>query len=699
MHVAVLGMLIYWLCRRLRLHPRWITLIAMSAVVFYGAVALPSPPVLRSVMLCVALGLGMLLCRSINAIQLLAISVLTILIIHPLDIYNAGFELSFVTVLGLMILVRRVMPLTRDIDAEVAINTEGGNPPRRLVVRHRIRQWLAPALVCGLIAWVVSMPLIAYHFDQLNPWAVVASLLLAIPVFLALTAGFLKIILTFCFPFAAHFWAALAAIPVAWMRAQRRLARQNPRLRPSAPRAFRALHRHLLRPTAPASRSHRPAGAAIDHPLLARARRDAARAHPAGRRRRALPGESLNVTALAVGAGQCAVIELPDGRLILLDAGSATLTDPMHKCIMPYLRARGRSTIDEIWIADCDFDHIGAVADLIRTFNVPKIVVSNRFEHDAQGKPADEALLELIQQRHIALMRLSLGDHIPLGKSASIDVLWPPPTGKFGLTNNDDLVLKLNYARRTILFPSDIQQTAQTALLKSPGQLHCDAMLAPHHGSGETTTPAFITAADPLYIVSSNDRTLTQKQFHFEHQIGDRPLFRTNRTGATTITIDRTGGLTVTPYLQERVVGRLALRIAKIPVGDFPFRDRRSPRLRIDNHLLQRRLRRAITGLKFQHRAKFRRARRGIAQLRQRSARVVMRLAGLGIQRQRLPQHRQRLGRPLHFDQDMPEVHRQLRHRSDRLRRRRGNAVQPPPGGSAAPASCPAGSAPPRLPL
>jgi len=263
------------------------------------------------------------------------------------------------------------------------------------------------------------------------------------------------------------------------------------------------------------------------------------------------PNQSLTVTALAVGAGQCAAIELPDGRLILLDAGSATLSDPTHKCIAPYLRARGRSTIDEIWLADCDFDHIAAVADLIRTFNVPKIVISNRFEHDGHGKPADDALLELIAERHITLTRLSKGDHLQLGKSASIDVLWPPTTGSFGLTNNDDLVLKLNYARRTILFPADIQQSAQTALLKTPGALHCDAMFAPHHGSGETTTPAFIAAADPLYIVSSNDRTLTQKQRHFEHQIGDRPLFRTNRYGATTITIDRTGGISVTPYLQS----------------------------------------------------------------------------------------------------------------------------------------------------
>jgi beta-lactamase superfamily II metal-dependent hydrolase len=76
-------------------------------------------------------------------------------------------------------------------------------------------------------------------------------------------------------------------------------------------------------------------------------------------------------------------------------------------------------------------------------------------------------------------------------------------------------------------------------------------MLAPHHGSGESTTAALIAAADPLYIVSSNDRTLSQKQRVFERQIGKRELFRTNRCGATTITIDRTGGLTVTPFLSS----------------------------------------------------------------------------------------------------------------------------------------------------
>ena len=129
-----------------------------------------------------------------------------------------------------------------------------------------------------------------------------------------------------------------------------------------------------------------------------------------------------------------------------------------------------------------------------------------------------------------------------------------PAGGAFWLTapsNDSDLVLKLNYARRTILLPADIQEATQGELLKHPSVLRCDAMLAPHHGSGESTTAAFIAAADPLYIVSSNDRTLTQKQRLFERQIADRPLFRTNQCGATTIQIDRNGGVTVEAYLSN----------------------------------------------------------------------------------------------------------------------------------------------------
>src|SRR5439155_23225483 len=90
--------------------------------------------------------------------------------------------------------------------------------PLRLAIAHHTWRWLSPMLVAGVVAWVVSMPLIAFHFDQLNLWAVIASLLLAPVVFLALIGGFFKIAMTAMLPFAAPLWATIAGAPIAWMR-------------------------------------------------------------------------------------------------------------------------------------------------------------------------------------------------------------------------------------------------------------------------------------------------------------------------------------------------------------------------------------------------------------------------------------------------------------------------------------------------
>jgi competence protein ComEC len=106
MHVAVLGGFVFLVCRLLLLSPRTTAVVVVGFVVLYGIVALPSPPVVRSVLLCVAFGVGLASRRSVDALQLLAACVLAMLIYRPLDLYNAGFQLSFGTVLGLILFTR-----------------------------------------------------------------------------------------------------------------------------------------------------------------------------------------------------------------------------------------------------------------------------------------------------------------------------------------------------------------------------------------------------------------------------------------------------------------------------------------------------------------------------------------------------------------------------------------------------------------
>jgi competence protein ComEC len=552
MHIAVVGAVVFFICRLLRMTPRKAVATGFIVVILYGLVALPSPPVVRSVLLCVAFAAGVMGRRSTDGIQLLALSVLAMLIYHPLDLYNAGFQLSFGTVLGLMLFTPRWASVTKDEHAQIAIAAGAageGSVSRWLRVRHYLRRTLGLVLVTGMIAWLTSMPLIAFHFEQLNPWAIFATAILALPVLFSLLGGFVKIILTAAMPFGASWWASIAAAPVAMMRhtvdALAHVPGSDVPL-PAHSISLMVVYYALL--CAPLFMPIRwpklrwtmrlgPAGALllfIALPLTGGATR--------------LGDGSLRVHVMAVGAGQCCLIELPDGRDILLDAGSTSLADPMRKCIGPYLRNCGLAGIDEIWLSHGDFDHINAAGEILRAYDVPTVRFSTEFEHHAVDNPPDAELLNTIDREQVQVTRHSRGDRIDLGKGASLEVLWPTRDAKFS-SNESGLVLKLTYARRTILFPADIQQRGEAELLKNPNDLRCDVLLAPHHGSSERTTRDFIAAADPLYIVSSNDRTLSQKQRLFERQIGDRQLFRTNDCGAITIRIDKTGGLTVTPFV------------------------------------------------------------------------------------------------------------------------------------------------------
>ncbi len=80
MHVAVLGGFVFLVCRALCLPPRVTALTMTGFVLLYGVVALPSPPVVRSVLLCAAFGFGLVSRRSVDALQLLAACVLAMLI-------------------------------------------------------------------------------------------------------------------------------------------------------------------------------------------------------------------------------------------------------------------------------------------------------------------------------------------------------------------------------------------------------------------------------------------------------------------------------------------------------------------------------------------------------------------------------------------------------------------------------------------
>ena len=146
-------------------------------------------------------------------------------------------------------------------------------------------------------------------------------------------------------------------------------------------------------------------------------------------------------------------------------------------------------------------------------------------------------------------IQISLGDHFDLGHGTAVDVLWPPKDGDLN-SNNAGLVLRLSYAGRSILFPADIQDPAFVGVLKNASALKSDVLVAPHHGSSEDLTPAFLAAVHPDMILSSNFGRLTNKQKRFETMIGKTPLYRTPECGAIAVTIHRDGTISVATFVK-----------------------------------------------------------------------------------------------------------------------------------------------------
>ncbi len=553
--VAMLAALIYFACRLMQFSPRRTVAVATLGVIGFGLLSMPVAQSIRPVILCAGVGLGLFSRRVTDSIQLLSLAAITLLVSRPMDLYSAGFQLSFVIVLALIILTR---PLTEFI---FSLENEDDRVARSFLPRTRWRlrrerlgHWAIEFVVAALIGWIAAIPLVALHFEQFNLWTLPFTLLLSPFALLALVAGFAKLILTAIFPALATSWATLALGPASMLRHVVAFFAKVPGadLPVGAPALWLTLFFY----------------ATLCAPLIAlssRRIRICARCAPLcgftallllpiwSRHLFSAPAiAGLKVTVLDVGAGQCAVVESGGGQTIIFDAGSSTLSDPYRSCISPFLRHEGCASVDELWLSHGDFDHIGASGQLVAGYGVKEILASPHLRRLAHESKPCLNLLETLDRTHHSPRQVIAGDHISAG-AAKIEVLWPPAQSNFN-TNNTGVVLRLTCAGRSILFPADIQDLAERELLKHPDQLRADILIAPHHGSGERTTPEFVAAVHPRAIISSNDVTLSMKQRLFDQEVHELPSFRTSTYGAITLEVTPMGTIRISSFRKGRLM-------------------------------------------------------------------------------------------------------------------------------------------------
>ncbi|MBC7173471.1 MAG: ComEC family DNA internalization-related competence protein, partial [Polyangiaceae bacterium] len=251
------------------------------------------------------------------------------------------------------------------------------------------------------------------------------------------------------------------------------------------------------------------------------------------------PEGVLRATVLDVGQGDSILVDLPDGRAMLVDAGNVG-PDIGEAVLVPLLAARRRARIDVVVLTHPHPDHFGGLATVLRAVEVGEIWDSGQAEDESPTGPASQLLEEARRRGVRVLSPADLCGRPRRFGAARAEVLWPCPAYNAGFDPNDNsLVVRLSLGERALLLTGDLERHGEAALLARPEALRADFLKVGHHGSRTSSTLPFVRAVAPRYAAISAGSHNRYGHPHAE------PLEALEAVGAEVLRTDELGGLTV----------------------------------------------------------------------------------------------------------------------------------------------------------
>lgn len=247
------------------------------------------------------------------------------------------------------------------------------------------------------------------------------------------------------------------------------------------------------------------------------------------------------VTAFDVGQGTALLIETPHRRL-LYDTGPAysSESDGGNRVILPYLKARGVTKLDAMIVSHSDVDHSGGALSVLDEIAVDWVSSSLPDDHPIVARASDHQRCMAGQSWTWDGMRFEILHPAPVSYEST---KWKP--------NARSCTLKITVGTESILLPGDIEAVQEAELVESNSeQLQASVLLAPHHGSGTSSTVSFLEAVRPeiaVFQVGYRNRYRHPKAEVFERygNLGVRRI-RTDESGAVEMRFG--SGLKVTEY-------------------------------------------------------------------------------------------------------------------------------------------------------
>ena len=290
-------------------------------------------------------------------------------------------------------------------------------------------------------------------------------------------------------------------------------------------------------------------------------------------------GDTLQMTVLDIGQGDCIYIAFPDGKNMVMDIGSELKTTSPWNHANEFLQERNVTQIDYLFITHGDYDHIRDAKKLLDNYEIKSLYMPLEKAHDkntwldlleaAENETYTDGngnKVEAAYNNNVGAYTIS-GENWEM-KCYSFDEADYPTGTDSEKKNAVSPICLLEYAERTIVLTGDANEMTEEYVL-SKGYLDnidTDILKVGHHGSKSSTTQAFLDKIDAEFAIISTSGTREKPQEKYTHPNPDllarldnytdavpdadfngfRQVYITGSDGDITVTIGENGGINIT---------------------------------------------------------------------------------------------------------------------------------------------------------
>lgn len=446
-------------------------------VLLYSLLTGLPPSIMRAAAMMEFLIIGKIFNRKADTLTLLALICAISVLTTPFLLANVGFQLSYITTLGILLCTEPLLKKTKPIP-----------------------EALSGAIIVPFIAQIWASPIQIFHFNNFSPYSLLANILVLPFVGIITFLGFTGNILSFL---------PLIGNKILWL---------SDKLAEPCINIVLFIAEYVSRFPNSLYNSAKPEILAVIifyclvFTSLFIIKKD-------------FSSKKLNLTALIlaicltffvfkdsfntkleilffdIGQGDAILIHTPNNKNILVDTGPNGRFIPANAVILPYLKSKGINSLDAMVLTHPDNDHIGGTTSILKNIDV-KTLFHNGFNHNSK---TCKKISAYIAQNRIKNTFLANGQEINLDKEINIKAIIPPDINK-NSDNENSIILYVSYKDFSTLLMADCEANSIN-YIKKYVKLPIKIIKVGHHGSLNSVNQEFLNYLKPqIAVISVGER-------------------------------------------------------------------------------------------------------------------------------------------------------------------------------------------------